>query len=122
MIVDIHGHTNAPPGLYAYIARLLTERGVRGKGAPTIGEEAFANAVNHHIKNNLDAVGTDIQFISPRPVYLMHSELREAGENRPLVHRGEQQRHRHDTQDCPHSLSWGGQYPDLPRQAYHGCF
>lgn len=74
MIVDIHGHTNAPPGLYAYIARLLVERGVRGKGAPTISEEAFANAVNHHIKNNLDAVGTDVQFISPRPVYLMHSE------------------------------------------------
>jgi 4-oxalmesaconate hydratase len=74
MIIDIHGHTNAPAGLNAYVTRVLVEGGLRGKGAPVYDAEEFARIVNRHIKNNLDAVGTDVQFISPRPVYLLHSD------------------------------------------------
>src|SRR5919198_1014797 len=74
MIVDIHGHTNAPPSLYAYKAQMLASKGAHGKGNPAINEEQLANVVNNHIKNNLDAVGTDIQFLSPRPFQMMHSE------------------------------------------------
>jgi predicted TIM-barrel fold metal-dependent hydrolase len=74
MIVDIHGHTNAPPGLYAYKAGLLASKGAHGKGNPNIPEEAMANAVKNHLANNLDKVGTDVQFLSPRPFQLMHSE------------------------------------------------
>ncbi len=74
MIVDIHGHTNAPPALYAYKAGLLASKGAHGKGNPNINPEQLANQVNNHLKNNLDAVGTDIQFLSPRPFQLMHSE------------------------------------------------
>jgi predicted TIM-barrel fold metal-dependent hydrolase len=74
MIVDIHGHTNAPPSLYAYKAGLLASKGAHGKGNPNLNEEQLANVVNNHIKNNLDAVGTDIQFLSPRPFQMMHSE------------------------------------------------
>ena len=74
MIIDIHGHTNAPPSLYAYKAGLLASKGAHGKGNPGINEEQLTNVVNNHIKNNLDAVGTDVQFISPRPFQLMHSE------------------------------------------------
>jgi predicted TIM-barrel fold metal-dependent hydrolase len=74
MIIDIHGHTNAPPALYAYKAGLLASKGAHGKGNPGVNEEALANAVKNHIANNLDKVGTDIQFLSPRPFQLMHSE------------------------------------------------
>ena len=74
MIIDIHGHTNAPPSLYAYKAGLLAGRGAHGKGNPGLTEEGIANAVKNHLANNLDKVGTDVQFLSPRPFQLMHSE------------------------------------------------
>ncbi|HEY3060438.1 MAG TPA: amidohydrolase family protein [Chloroflexota bacterium] len=74
MIIDIHGHTNAPPSLYAYKSGLLASRGAHGKGNPGITEEAMSNAVKNHLANNLDKVGTDVQFLSPRPFQLMHSE------------------------------------------------
>src|SRR5437588_475401 len=74
MIIDIHGHTNAPPSLYAYKSGLLAGRGAHGKGNPGITEESMANNVKNHLANNLDKVGTDIQFLSPRPFQLMHSE------------------------------------------------
>ena len=34
----------------------------------------MANTVKNHLANNLDKVGTDVQFLSPRPFQLMHSE------------------------------------------------
>ena len=74
MIIDMHGHTNAPPSLYAYKSGLLASRGAHGKGAPNVSEEAMANLVKNHLENNLDKVGTDVQFMSPRPFQLMHSE------------------------------------------------
>lgn len=74
MIIDIHGHTNAPPSLYAYKSGLLSSKGAHGKGNPGLNEEAMANAVKNHLANNLDKVGTDVQFLSPRPFQLMHSE------------------------------------------------
>lgn len=74
MIIDIHGHTNAPPSLYAYKSGLLASRGAHGRGNPGITEESMANSVKNHLANNLDKVGTDVQFLSPRPFQLMHSE------------------------------------------------
>jgi 4-oxalmesaconate hydratase len=74
MIIDIHGHTNAPPSLYAYKSGLLASRGAHGKGNPGITEESMATPVKNHLANNLDKVGTDVQFLSPRPFQLMHSE------------------------------------------------
>ena len=74
MIIDIHGHTNAPPSLYAYKALLTASRGAHGRGNPTINQEQLAAAVNNHVTNTMDKVGTDIQFLSPRPFQLMHSE------------------------------------------------
>src|SRR5437868_13506608 len=70
----MHGHTNAPPSLYAYKSGLLASRGAHGKGNPNISEEAMAAQVKNHLENNLDKVGTDVQFLSPRPFQLMHSE------------------------------------------------
>ena len=74
MIIDAHGHTNAPPTLYAYKAGLLASKGAHGKGNPNVTEEQMENAVKNHLANNLDKVGTDVQFLSPRPFQLMHSE------------------------------------------------
>jgi len=35
MIIDIHGHTNAPPSLYAYKSGLLSSKGAHGRATPT---------------------------------------------------------------------------------------
>jgi predicted TIM-barrel fold metal-dependent hydrolase len=76
MIIDVHGHVSAPAELYAYKATLLASRGYHGKGSPGIGDELMHQAVRRHL-DLLESVGTDVQFISPRPFHLMHSETPE---------------------------------------------
>jgi 4-oxalmesaconate hydratase len=73
LILDMHAHTNAPPELYAYKAGLLSSRGYHGKGNPGISDERLEQATQRGIKI-MDSVGTDMQFLSPRPFQLMHSE------------------------------------------------
>ena len=79
MIIDIHGHVVAPPELYAYQSSLLASRGAHGKGRLHIDDERLINAVwnsRQEPKTHLELlneVGTDIQFISPRPFQAMHS-------------------------------------------------
>ena len=73
MIIDMHAHTNAPPELYAYKAGLLSSRGYHGKGNPNISDERLEQATQRGIAI-MDGVGTDVQFLSPRPFQLMHSE------------------------------------------------
>lgn len=74
MIIDIHGHTNTPPSLFAYKSGLLASRGAHGKGNTWLDEEQLARVVNNHVTNTMDKVGTDVQFLSPRPFQMMHSE------------------------------------------------
>jgi len=74
MIIDVHGHTNAPPALYAYKSLLLSSRGAHGRGNPNITEDNMRPVVMNHVEKTLDVVGTDVQFLSPRPFQLMHSE------------------------------------------------
>ena len=76
MIIDMHGHLNAPPELYAYKAGLLSSRGAYDRGFRGVPDERMKAVVDDHVKNVLDAVGTDMQFLSPRPFQLMHSEPR----------------------------------------------
>ena len=73
MIIDMHGHLNAPAELYAYKAGLLSSRGAytHWGGLP---DEKLKPTVDHHVETVLDVVGTDMQFLSPRPFQLMHSE------------------------------------------------
>ena len=52
---------------------LLASRGHHGRGSPGISDELMHRAVKRHL-DLLAGVGTDIQFISPRPFQLMHSE------------------------------------------------
>jgi 4-oxalmesaconate hydratase len=77
MIIDAHGHVSAPPDLYAYRSVLLASRGYHGKGSPGISDERLQQGVKRHL-DLLAGVGTDIQFISPRPFQLMHSETPES--------------------------------------------
>jgi predicted TIM-barrel fold metal-dependent hydrolase len=72
MIIDAHAHTNGG-NLGNYKAGLLSSRALAQSNYRQ-DEDALRRAVEHHMKNNLDAVGTDIQFLSPRPFQLMHSE------------------------------------------------
>lgn len=77
MIIDIHGHVTAPAELYAYKSMLLASRGYHGKGDPGISEERMQQAARRHL-DLLAKVGTDVQFLSPRPFQLMHSEQPES--------------------------------------------
>lgn len=73
MIIDIHAHLVAPPQLYSYRARQLA---TRGWGRAT-GTGVTDELLHEHGLSNLelmDEVGTDVQFLSPRPFHLMHSE------------------------------------------------
>src|ERR1043165_7730723 len=72
MIIDAHAHTNGG-NLGNYKPVLLSSRAL-GQGNFHQDEEALRKAVDNHVKTIMDDVGTDIQFISPRPFQLMHSE------------------------------------------------
>jgi 4-oxalmesaconate hydratase len=77
MILDIHGHVSAPPELYQYRSVLLASRGYHGKGSPGISDDRLHQGVRRHL-DLLKGVGTDVQFLSPRPFQLMHSEQPES--------------------------------------------
>ncbi len=70
-IIDMHAHTVAPPDLYALKSTLLSGRGYHGKGS--ISEERIEQFAQNNLKI-MDKVQTDVQFLSPRPFQLMHSE------------------------------------------------
>ena len=77
MIIDIHSHVCAAPQLYRFKANLMASRGQPPHGFKC---DSFSDEfVRDHseTKKNLRAmetVGTDLQFLSPRPYQLMHGE------------------------------------------------
>lgn len=80
-IIDVHGHVVAPDALYVYKANLLASRGTHGRGRVKVSDEELVNAIFEGLAGEpkthlelLDERGTDIQFISPRPFHMMHSE------------------------------------------------
>jgi 4-oxalmesaconate hydratase len=70
MIVDVHGHIVAPAEMWEYQSKLIARRAPMK--APTIPDELLAGKLKEHL-TSLDEVGTDIQFVSPRPYTMMHS-------------------------------------------------
>lgn len=66
MIIDIHGHTSAPQALYGFNFRMMTSRGDFGRSAPTFSNDEIVDVMQPHMAM-LDEVGTDLQFIMPRP-------------------------------------------------------
>jgi len=75
MIIDAHAHLVAPPALYAYRSNLTVARGQYGfyKGEVSDGDLAKSAAQNVAI---MDAVGTDVQVLSPRPFMMIHGRAR----------------------------------------------
>ena len=72
MIIDIHGHTVAPPEVYQFQSSLLGSRGNPFESFPKVSDEAIELALKRPIET-LKKVGTDLQLISPRPYLAMHS-------------------------------------------------
>lgn len=72
-VIDIHGHVSSPAELYAYRSILMAGRGAHGRTGSTLPKDKVLAAAQRHV-SLLDAAGTDVQLISPRPFQLMHSE------------------------------------------------
>jgi 4-oxalmesaconate hydratase len=71
MIIDSHAHVALPPECYRYMAELVASR-ANPTLPPVLSDEGVAKAAKH-IVDIMDSVGTDIQFLSPRPFMAMHS-------------------------------------------------
>lgn len=72
MIIDSHAHVVMPPEVYRYQADLVASRANPTAKYPGLGAEALQKSTDSLIKL-MDEVGTDIQFISPRPFAQLHS-------------------------------------------------
>jgi hypothetical protein len=75
MIIDIHAHVCAAPELYQWKANQMSARGAHGFAPKKFTDEWVRD--HPDTKRNLrvmDTVGTDVQFLSPRPFQLMHAE------------------------------------------------
>ena len=75
MIIDIHSHVCAAPELYVWKSNLIASRGAHGS-SPLKFKDEFVREHSETKKNLriMDSVGTDMQFLSPRPFQLMHAE------------------------------------------------
>ena len=72
MIIDSHAHVVIPPESYRFMTGLVGSRGNPNEGPPNLSDEAVRKA-GQSIIDIMDKVGTDIQFLSPRPYMQMHS-------------------------------------------------
>jgi 4-oxalmesaconate hydratase len=72
MIIDAHGHISLCPEVLAYKAQIHASLGNPDVGPPKISDDRLREFGQHHI-GLLDAVGTDVQLLSPRPFHAMHS-------------------------------------------------
>ncbi len=71
MIIDSHAHVVVPAESYKYMAELVASR-ANPSLAPKLTDQAVREA-GQTIIDIMDRVGTDIQFLSPRPYMQMHS-------------------------------------------------
>lgn len=71
MIIDSHAHVVVPDESYKFMAELVASR-ANPVGMPKLTDEAVRKA-GQTILDIMDRVGTDIQFLSPRPFMQMHS-------------------------------------------------
>lgn len=71
MIIDSHAHVVMPPQSFRFMAELVGGRG-NPSVPPKIADEAVRKAADE-LLSIMDSVGTDMQFISPRPYLQMHS-------------------------------------------------
>jgi 4-oxalmesaconate hydratase len=71
VIIDSHAHLVAPPSLYAYRASLSVSGIQHGNHLGEVSDDDLAKSAASNVAI-MDAVGTDIQCISPRPFMQMH--------------------------------------------------
>ena len=71
LIIDSHAHVVIPPASYRYMAELVGNRG--NPSLPAKHNDDDVRAAAQSIIDIMDRVGTDIQFLSPRPYLQMHS-------------------------------------------------
>ena len=71
MIIDSHAHIVMPPESFRFMAELIGGR-ANPHTLPKI-PEASVRKVAEELVRTMDSVGTDVQFISPRPYLQMHS-------------------------------------------------
>jgi len=71
MIIDSHAHIVMPPESFRYMAELVGGR-ANPSTTPKISD-ASVRKVAEELVTSMDNVGTDVQFISPRPYLQMHS-------------------------------------------------
>ncbi|MGO4392453.1 amidohydrolase family protein [Variovorax sp. M-6] len=71
MIIDSHAHVVVPPESYRFMGELVASR-ANPASRPKLTDDAVRTA-GQSIVDIMDAVGTDIQFLSPRPYMQMHS-------------------------------------------------
>lgn len=71
MIIDSHAHIVMPPESFRYMAELVGGR-ANPSTTPKV-PDASVRKVAEELVRSMDGVGTDLQFISPRPYLQMHS-------------------------------------------------
>lgn len=71
LIIDSHAHVVLPADSYKFMAELVASRANPG-ASPVLTDEGVRKA-GQSIVDIMDKVGTDIQFLSPRPYMQMHS-------------------------------------------------
>ena len=71
LIIDSHAHIVVPPESFKFMAELVASR-ANPNARPQLNDEAVRKA-GQSIVDLMDQVGTDIQFLSPRPYMQMHS-------------------------------------------------
>lgn len=71
MIIDSHAHVVMPAESFRYMAELVGGRS-NPNTPPRVPEAAVRKAAEELVRI-MDSVGTDMQFISPRPYLQMHS-------------------------------------------------
>jgi 4-oxalmesaconate hydratase len=71
VIIDSHAHIVMPPESFRYMAELIGGR-ANPSTTPNI-PDASVRKVAEELVRGMDTVGTDVQFISPRPYLQMHS-------------------------------------------------
>ena len=71
MIIDSHAHVVLPNESYRYMSELVASR-ANPSAQPKLVEASVRQAAQSII-DIMDSVGTDIQFLSPRPYMQMHS-------------------------------------------------
>jgi len=74
MIIDSHGHISPPAAAYQYHSGLVSGRGTAPAfiPPPALSDDDLLPSLKRHL-SALDAVGTDVQLISPRPFAMLHS-------------------------------------------------